>query len=184
MRLKKEDSDGVVYLLKRTVLAVGYCAETTLAHFGLTPAQFLILFRLKEEKDISSAELARNLGVRPQTIVDLIVPLEREGLIKRRQAAEHRRILRMALTARGEELLGRALPAARQLEEELLSNLSESQVLQLRAGLTELLATAQAHDTHPLARRSAESAGKKSDEAVPTGRSAPATRSGRRSRSP
>ena len=155
MRLKKEDSVGLVYLLKRAELAVRSCVEVALAPFRLTPAQFLILFRLMESRDVSSADLARTLGVRPQSIVDLIRPLERERLIKRREAPEHRRILRIALSAAGERLLARAIPIARQLEIDLLSSLSEPAVAQLRAGLTELIANAQAHDTHPGVRRAA-----------------------------
>ncbi len=150
-----KDSVGLVYLLKRAELAVRSCAEVTLAQFRLTPTQFLLLFRLNESRDVSSADLARTIGVRPQSIVDLIGPLEREGLIKRREAPEHRRILRIRLSAAGERLLEQAIPVARQLEVELLSSLTPSEIANLRKGLTKLLAGAQTHDTHPSVRRSA-----------------------------
>jgi DNA-binding MarR family transcriptional regulator len=153
VRLKKNDSVGLVYLLKRAELAVRSCAEVTLASFRLTPAQFLVLFRLLRSQGVSSADLARTIGVRPQSIVDLIAPLEREGLIERREAPEHRRILRINLTPAGEKLLAEALPAARQLEKQLLSNLSGAQVAHLREGLTQLLASAQAHETRAVVRR-------------------------------
>ncbi len=52
-------------------------------------------------------------GIRPQSVVDLIGPLERRGLIKRREAPEHRRILRITLSAAGEQLFARALPSSR-----------------------------------------------------------------------
>ena len=129
------------------------CAEVALAPFGLTPALFLVLFRLRESDGVSSADLARTLGVRPQSIVDLIQPLERSGLIRRRQAREHRRILRISLTAAGARLLNRTIPTARQLEEELFAGLSAQQLAQLRDGLTHLLAKAQAHETHRLVKR-------------------------------
>jgi DNA-binding MarR family transcriptional regulator len=112
----------------------------------LTPTQFLLLYRLQESPGISSAELARAIGVRPQSIVDLIGPLERAGLIKRREAPEHRRILRITLTAAGKRLLGQAIPIARQLEAELLSTLNAQEAALLHGGLTKLLANAQAHD--------------------------------------
>jgi len=150
-----DESLGLVYLLKCAELAVRNCAEVVLASFELTPALFLLLFRLKESDGVSSAELARTIGVRPQSIVDLIRPLEKAGLIRRRQAREHRRILRISLTAAGERLLDRAIPAARQLEDQLFSRLTPQQVAQLRDGLSSLLASALAHEAHPLARRAA-----------------------------
>lgn len=151
----KDDSLGTVYLLKRAELAVRNCVEVALAPFKLTPTQFLVLFRLKHSRGVSSAELARVTGVRPQSIAELIGPLERRGLISRREAAEHRRILRINLSAAGEQLLARAAPSARQLEKELLANLAGPKLTRLREGLLQLLANAESHDSHPVSRRSA-----------------------------
>jgi len=148
---RNSDSLGLVYLLKSTELAVRSCAEVALAPFGLTPALFVVLFRLKHSEEASSADLARAIGVRPQSIVDLIQPLEKARLIRRRQDPEHARILRITLTAEGERLLERVIPAARALEEELFATLTSQQVEHLREGLTQLLAGAQAHESHPSA---------------------------------
>ena len=124
-----------------------------LAQFALTPAQFVVLFRLKYSTGASSADLARAAGISPQSVVDLIGPLERRALIKRREAPEHRRILRITLTAAGEQLFARALPAAAALERELLADLTAAELGGLQKGLTKLLANAEVHDTHPSARR-------------------------------
>jgi DNA-binding MarR family transcriptional regulator len=153
VRVKRKNSVGVIYLLKRAELAVRSCAEVALAPFGLTPTQFLVLFRLRESEGISSAELARTIGVRPQSMGELIAPLEREGLIKRREAPEHRRILRITLTAAGVQLFARALRVAKELEEELLSSLTAQEVRHLRGGLTKLLISAQTHEMHPIVGR-------------------------------
>jgi DNA-binding MarR family transcriptional regulator len=159
VRTKKTASVGTVDLLKRAELAVRGCAEAVLLQFDLTPAQFLVLFRLKyATAPVSSADLARAAGIRPQSVVDIIGPLERDGLIRRREAPEHRRILRITLTAAGEQLFARALPAAAQLERELLYNLTAAELSGLRKGLEKLLANAEVHDLHPLMRRSAAAA--------------------------
>jgi DNA-binding MarR family transcriptional regulator len=148
----KSDSVGTVYLLKRAELAVRSCAEALLARFGLTPAQFMVLFVLKQSTGVSSADLARATGVRPQSIVDLIGPLERRGLIRRREAPEHRRILRIRMTASGERLFARTLPEVIRLERELMSSLTAAELAGLRKGLTRLLTDAEAHEAHPRAR--------------------------------
>lgn len=171
MRTKKSASVGTVDLLKRAELAVRGCAEALLVPFTLTPTQFLVLFRLKySPTNVSSAELARAAGIRPQSVVDIIGPLERRGLIQRREAPEHRRILRIALTAAGEQLFARALPAAAQLEEELLATLSANELAGLRKGLEKLLANAEAHESHPAMRRSAAAAAMRSEMARKTSR--------------
>lgn len=153
MNTTNSDSLGLTYLLKSAELAVRSCAEVALAPYGLTPALFVVLFRLKHSEGVSSADLARAIGVRPQSIVELIQPLEKAGMIKRRRAPEHRRILRIALTAAGERLLERAIPAARALEEELFSSLSRQQTKSLREALVQLVASAQSHESHPITRR-------------------------------
>jgi DNA-binding MarR family transcriptional regulator len=147
--LDTEVSRGTLSLLKRAESAVRGCAEAALTPFRLTPTQFLLLYRLQESTGVSSAELARTLGVRPQSIVDLIGPLEREGLIKRREDPEHRRILRITLTAAGKRLLAQAIPVARQLEEELLANLNAEEAALLHGGLLKLLANARAPSRKP-----------------------------------
>lgn len=173
--MKKSASVGTVDLLKRAELAVRGCAEAILLPFGLTPAQFLVLFRLKQSTtNVSSAELARSAGIRPQSVVDLIGPLERRGLIRRREAPEHRRILRIALTAAGEQLFARALPAAAELERELLSNLGAGELAGFRNGLEKLLANAEAHESHPAVRRSAAAATMRAELARKSGRTSAA----------
>lgn len=164
---RREDALGTVYLLKRAELAVRSCVEIALAPSGLTPTQFLVLYRLKQSKGLSSAELARATGVRPQSVVDLIGPLERAGLIKRREAPEHRRILRISLSAAGEQLLARTVPVASQLERELLAGFSVAEISRLRASLTRLLETAESHEAHPVMRRSAATAAMRAQIARP-----------------
>jgi DNA-binding MarR family transcriptional regulator len=176
----KKDPPGTIYLLKRVELAIRGCAEVALAPFGLTPTQFLILFRLKYSEGTSSAELARATGVRPQSIVDIIRPLERDGLIKRREAPEHKRILRITLTAAGEQLLARSIPMAAQLEQELLSELSSQELKRLRESLTKLLSSAEAHDTHPGVRRAAAATAMRAEIARPWKKKTSATRQRRR----
>jgi DNA-binding MarR family transcriptional regulator len=140
---RRHETTGTIYLLKRAELAVRSCIEIVLAPFQLTPTQFHILLRLHRSQGLSSAELARAIGVRPQSIVDIIRPLERAGLIRRREAPEHRRILRISLSAAGKRLLARAVPVAAQLEKDLLGNLSVAEIVRLRQGLTKLLANAR-----------------------------------------
>jgi DNA-binding MarR family transcriptional regulator len=144
---------SIVYLLKHTELAVRGCVEVALVQFDLTPNQFLMLLRLHHRDGQSAAELARAVGVRPQSIGEIITPLERKALISRQESPEHRRVLRISLTAAGSQLLARAMRVGQQLEKELLTELSATELAALRAGLSKLLASAQQHECHPEVRR-------------------------------
>ena len=142
-------SVGTVYLLKRAELAVRSCIEVALAQFDLTPAQFLLMVRLRDRSKLSAAALARDIGVRPQSIIGLTGPLERHGLLEREPSVAHRRILHIRLTASGRKLLAEASAVAGQLEEEPLSGLSAAQLSQLQESLTLLRESAESHVLHP-----------------------------------
>jgi DNA-binding MarR family transcriptional regulator len=140
---------GTIYLLKRAELAVRGCVEVALTQFDLTPAQFLMLFRLRDHSELSGAALARDIGVRPQSIIGLIRPLERKGFIEREPSPAHRRILDMRLTPSGKKLLAEALRVAARVEGELLKDLDDKQLNALQDGLTKLWSRAESHDLHP-----------------------------------
>jgi DNA-binding MarR family transcriptional regulator len=140
---------GTVYLLKRAELAVRSCMEVALAEFDLTPAQFLMLFRMRDSVDVCAAELARDIGVRPQSLISLIAPLERAGILEREPSPRHRRILHIRLTAEGKRLVGDAMRVAARVESELLESLDEAHLSALHAALSALRDRAEAHDLHP-----------------------------------
>ena len=140
---------GTVYLLKRAELAVRSCMEVALASFDLTPAQFLMLFRMRDCADVSAADLARDIGVRPQSLISLIAPLERAGILEREPSPRHRRILHMRLTAEGKRLVGDAMRVASRIESELLASLDEAHLSALHEALTALRDRAEGHDLHP-----------------------------------
>ena len=75
---------STVYLLKRAELAVRGCVEMALSEASLTPSQYFILFLVSTGEATSSAELSRAMGVLPQSMTELIGPLEARGAIARR----------------------------------------------------------------------------------------------------
>ena len=95
-----------------------------------------------ELEDQAAAALARELGVRPQSMNEIIAPLERKRLLKREASREHQRILHMRLTSSGARLLAEALQAAARLEAELLAELDSTQLRVLQESLTRLWTTA------------------------------------------
>jgi DNA-binding MarR family transcriptional regulator len=142
-----------IYLLKHVELAVRGCVEVALAQFDLTPNQFLMLLRLSHQEGQSAADLARSIGVRPQSLTEIINPLAEKSLISREESPEHRRILRIHLTAAGRQLLARALRVGQQLEKELIGDLGANEHAVLFSALRKVLEHAQQHECHPEVRR-------------------------------
>lgn len=148
-----ELAGSLIYLLKRTELAVRGCVELALSPFDLTPSQFFILVLVESQEATSSAELARAMGVLPQSMSDLIAPLEKRGAILRNPDPQNRRILRIALTRDGRQLYERAAEAGQHIEQQLLRSVSASELARLKSLLSGLMATAEAHESHPAVRR-------------------------------
>jgi DNA-binding MarR family transcriptional regulator len=146
---------GFIYLLKHTELAVRGCVEVALLEFDLTPNQFLMLLRLTSQEGMSAAQLARSIGVRPQSLTEIINPLMQKGLISRQESPEHRRVLRIRLSPAGRQLLARAQRVGRQLERELIADLSAEELAALLGALGRICARAQRHELHPEVRRAA-----------------------------
>lgn len=144
---------STVYLLKRAELAVRGCAEIAFAEAGLTPSQYFILLLVTTGEATSSAELARSMGVLPQSMTELISPLEQKGAIAKRPDPANNRILRIRLTAAGERLFARATEIAIRFEEELLGGIDDRELQRLNQALDELTRRAEAHSYHPKLRR-------------------------------
>jgi DNA-binding MarR family transcriptional regulator len=140
---------GTIYLLKRAEVAVRSCMEVALAELDLTPAQLLMLFRLRDHAQLSSAALARDIGVRPQSIIGLIQPLQRKGFLEREPSPQHQRVLHLRLTPAGKKLVAEALRVAARIEAELLEDLDDKRIAALQDSLTKIWQRAESHDLHP-----------------------------------
>jgi DNA-binding MarR family transcriptional regulator len=169
---------GTIYLLKRAELAVRGCMDGAFAEVALTPSQYFILFLIKTGSASSSAELARAMGMLPQSMTELIAPLEKDGAITRQPDPTNNRILRIELTAAGERLFMKATQVAIRMERELLEGFDERELARLNHMFEALIATAEAHSHHPKVRSVVKlPAGEKNPRGrkAPAGRRSPAT---------
>ncbi len=153
-------TSSTVYLLKRAELAVRGCVELALAGANLTPSQYFILLLVHRGEATSSAELARAMGVLPQSMTELIAPLEKRGAIVRRPDPTNNRILRIELTGAGQKLFDKGTEIARQLERDLVEGFAPQDVEQLNRAFNELIAKAEGHSFHPKLRRLTRAVGK------------------------
>jgi DNA-binding MarR family transcriptional regulator len=115
---------SVLYAVKQVELAIRARLDEVLKPLGVTSSQYTALTVLDRRDGLTSAELARNSFVTPQAMADLVVALERRGLIVRRRDETHGRRLLISLTDAARDLLAQCDADVRAVEERLLEDLS------------------------------------------------------------
>ena len=73
---------------------------------GTTRAQWIVLFRLREQEGLSQVDLADVLELQPISLVRLLDRLVEHGLLERRTDPRDRRANRLFLTPAGRQLVG------------------------------------------------------------------------------
>ena len=123
---------SLLYAVKQVELAVRAHLDDLLRPSGITALQYTALTVLARRDGLTSAELARNAFVTPQSMGDMVTALERRALVVRHQDTRHARRLLISLTPAGQELLARVEPEVRALEEKMLGGLGAGERAALR----------------------------------------------------
>ncbi|MFF9340509.1 MULTISPECIES: MarR family winged helix-turn-helix transcriptional regulator [unclassified Streptomyces] len=128
-------STSLLYLLKRTELAVRARLEELLKPAGITALQYTALTVLERHDGISAAQLARDSFVTAQSMADMVRTLEGRGLIRREPNPGNRRERLVLLADPGRRLLAEYAGPARALEERMVADLSTEEIAALREAL-------------------------------------------------
>lgn len=105
------------------------------APFGLTVPKYTALSILRDRPGLSNAQLARRTYVAPQSMNEVLISLEADGLIVRSPAAGHGRVIEAVLSPRGREVLDACDRAVGHMENAMLADLESSEREQLLAWL-------------------------------------------------
>ncbi|CAN5711856.1 MarR family transcriptional regulator [soil metagenome] len=123
----------IIYLLKRAEIEVTARMGKALEVYGITPIQFTLLYFIDiANGDLSSAQLSRRFSMTPQSMNELVQILQRKKLLKKSVDPAHRRILRISLTAKGNQVLGDCNTALDTMEAELIKALTVTETNTLR----------------------------------------------------
>ena len=115
------------YLLRQLIHAFHTTQEQGLRPYGLNSPQFGALFVLDHEPGLSSADLARAMGVTPQAANLLVTAMEREGLVRREPHPTHKRVLETYPTDEGLRRMRAAKAFIGDLEERLMDGLGPAE---------------------------------------------------------
>jgi DNA-binding MarR family transcriptional regulator len=113
------------YLIGRVDRIIRRSFEAVLDSHGVTLAQYTALSVLAARPGLSSAQLARRSLVSPQGMNNIVNDLENKGLIERTPHENGGRILRVAISPQGVKVLELCDEAVSQIEDALLSSLTD-----------------------------------------------------------
>jgi DNA-binding MarR family transcriptional regulator len=128
-------STSLLYLVKRTELAVRARLDELLRPAGITALQYTALTVLERHDGISAAQLARDSFVTAQSMADMVRALESRGLIRREPNPANRRERLILLDEPGRRLLAEYAGPARALEKRMVADLSAEETDAFREAL-------------------------------------------------
>jgi MarR family transcriptional regulator, 2-MHQ and catechol-resistance regulon repressor len=131
--------------LARTADRLGICFARLFREFGLTPSQYNVLRILRGEgQPLPILEVSGRLIATVPGITGLIDRLEGMGLLARQRSTEDRRVVFVAITARGLNLLSKLDEPVAALHKRLMGHLTQAELKELsrllekvRQGLSE-----------------------------------------------
>jgi DNA-binding MarR family transcriptional regulator len=114
------------YVVGRLDRAIRREIGALVAPFGLTVPKYTALSILRDRPGLSNAQLARRCYVTPQSMNEVLIALEADGLIVRSPAANHGRVVEVTLSERGGEVLVACDRAVTHMENAMLADLDDA----------------------------------------------------------
>ena len=125
---------------QRAARALGRRFDDAFAAVNLSSGQFSLLVSLNRPVPPSLGAVARLLAMDRTTLTANLKPLQRRGLVKVSVDKQDRRSRLLVLTAKGKNLLVKAVPIWRRIHGELDEHISQGRLDALRSGLLALAA--------------------------------------------
>lgn len=138
-------SNSISFRLSRvaSVLHAGF--SKCLDEYGIAPEQFGTLRIISEDGNITQSEIAEILAKGKPTVSRALDALEKKGLIVRESNQEDRRIKPIRLTQKGQEVLDRVVPRARQFNDAIKARLTPVEIETFFRVLDTIVETAEEH---------------------------------------
>ena len=136
--------ESAAYLMRRILACMGGEVDRALEPRGLTHAQWVPLLKLHLGYASTVAELARECTQDTGAMTRLLDRLEAKGLVQRVRSSQDRRVVNLALTEAGREIV-KDIPAVLcEVQNDFLQGLSVEEWQQLKGLLRRVLDNALA----------------------------------------
>ncbi|MBK1660704.1 MarR family winged helix-turn-helix transcriptional regulator [Paracraurococcus ruber] len=132
--------DYLLYLLARASHLISSEFHEQLRRRGISVPVWRVLASLVGSPGETVTGLADVCLLQQPTMTKLLDRMVRDGLVRRMQDARDRRVVRVALTARGEAISAELVQAARQHEADVLARHPEAEAMALKDLLRGIIA--------------------------------------------
>ena len=124
-------------LLDQATTAMSRVADNELSQAGITMIQGAVLYYVKNAKEpVIPAHISRWLFREPHTVSQLLMRMEKQGLVKRTKNLDRKNQLRITLTEKGEQAYQKQIEM--RVISKILSMLSPEECEKLGANLKKL----------------------------------------------
>src|SRR4051794_13719020 len=125
--------DYLLYLMARASHLVSSELHEELRRRGVGVAEWRVLASLVGSSGETVTGLAETCLLQQPTMTKLLDRMVRDGLVRRSQDTRDRRVVWMALTARGEMIASELVQAAKQHEAEVLARHPEAEAMAIKS---------------------------------------------------
>lgn len=113
-------------------------AKSKYEEFDLNRSQASILFTLHQRSSMSQKDLAESLNMTPPSITSAIRKMEKDGYISRKQDESDQRVMRLALTEKGESCIQNVKKVAEEMCELIFRGMSPEEIMLFRRLLIQI----------------------------------------------
>ncbi len=124
--------NNIGFLLAKALQSMNSRFKSKFLSYGITTAQYGVLSRLWEENGPSQKELSERLYMDGATLTGVLDRMERNHLVIREKDTQDRRIIKVFLTKKGEELKEILISLAKEINEDATKEFSSEEVSQLK----------------------------------------------------
>ena len=134
-----EAMDRVIWALRQAEQSMQTLKEHRLRPLGMAPAHYSLLISIHDQPGITGAELARRLGVTPQSVASLVARLADKGQLERRTHPLHRHVQELHLTDTGSRALHASDAVIAAIEDRITARLGPDGSARFKATLGEVI---------------------------------------------
>jgi DNA-binding MarR family transcriptional regulator len=131
--------DSVGYLLRRVYSIMHERMEAALAGHDFTLMQWIVLLYLRDGIATTASDIAREFRHDSGALTRVIDQLQRRGLVSRRRSTSDRRVVDLALTAKGGRTIEELLPVVVGQMNEALAPFTRAEFEQMRSLMERLV---------------------------------------------
>ncbi len=139
MTAKDDAISEIIDNLRRVFQVVNEQSKKAEHHTGLTGPQLWAIKTIAQGAPIMVSEIAARMHLHPATVVGILDRLETRGLVQRVRSKEDRRVVRVELTASGEDLVRKSPEVAQGLLVAGLEKLKTANLKNIATSLDQLV---------------------------------------------